>query len=100
MANKIVKYTLNSDGTIPKEIADGGYYPKNNSNASPRNYTLIGATIEGSNFVGEGELESQAAVKNYLDSYGPFIRQYNDTSSESIEESTTDIATTIWNKKT
>lgn len=28
MANKIIKYNLESDGTIPTHIADGGYYPK------------------------------------------------------------------------
>ena len=100
MANKIVKYTLNSDGTIPTEIADGGYYPKNNSNASPQDYTLIGAISEGSSFVGEGELDSKTAVKNYLDSYSPFYKLDENNPSETIEESTTDIATTIWNKKT
>ena len=35
MANKIIKYNLNADGTIPTYIADGGYFPKANSNATP-----------------------------------------------------------------
>ena len=30
MANKIIKYNLTSQGTIPTFIADGGYYPKAN----------------------------------------------------------------------
>ena len=28
MANKIVKYQLEADGTIPTLISDGGYYPE------------------------------------------------------------------------
>ena len=47
MANKIIKYNLEADGTIPTYIADGGYYPKANSNASPRDWDLIGATQDG-----------------------------------------------------
>ena len=34
MANKIIKYNLNADGTIPTYIADGGYYPKANSGSA------------------------------------------------------------------
>ena len=48
MANKIIKYNLEADGTIPTYIADGGYYPKSNSNASPQDWDLIGATQDGS----------------------------------------------------
>jgi len=46
MANKIIKYTLTNSGTIPGYIADGGYYPKANSNASPQDYDMIGATVD------------------------------------------------------
>ena len=52
MANKIIKYNLNSVGQIPAYIADGGYYPKANSNASPQDWDMIGATIDGSNETG------------------------------------------------
>ena len=31
MANKIIKYNLTAEGTIPTHIADGGYYPKANN---------------------------------------------------------------------
>ena len=36
MANKIVKYTLTAGGEVPSYIADGGYYPKANSNSAPQ----------------------------------------------------------------
>ena len=48
MANKIIKYNLTASGTIPGHIADGGYYPKANGNASPQDWDMIGATVDGS----------------------------------------------------
>ena len=37
MANKIIKYNLTAQGTIPGYINDGGYYPKANDTASQSN---------------------------------------------------------------
>ena len=72
MTNKIVKYTLNADGTIPSSIADGGYYGKPNGGTPPQDYDFIGATVDGSGsggYTGLGELASEADVKTYLDTY-------------------------------
>ena len=41
MANKIIKYNLTASGTIPAYIADGGYFPKANSNGSPQDWDMI-----------------------------------------------------------
>jgi len=57
MANKIVKYKLESNGTIPTWIDDGGYYPDSSE-------VMIGATVDGSSEVGLGELASEADVKH------------------------------------
>ena len=62
MANKIVKYTLTNQGTIPTWIEDGGYYPDPSE-------VMIGATVDGSDETGLGELASEADVKTYLDTY-------------------------------
>ena len=62
MANKIVKYKLTDAGTIPTWIDDGGYYPDPSE-------VMIGATVDGSDETGLGELASEADVKTYLDSY-------------------------------
>ncbi len=62
MANKIVKYTLTNQGTIPTWIEDGGYYPTADE-------VMIGATVDGSDDTGLGELETEADVKTYLDTY-------------------------------
>ena len=62
MANKIVKYQLTNQGTIPTWIEDGGYYPDSEE-------VMNGATIDGSDQTGLGELASEADVKTYLDTY-------------------------------
>lgn len=55
---KIVEYTLNSDGTIPSFIIDGGNFPVPNGNASPQDWTLIGlATDDAPGLVYETEQE-------------------------------------------
>ena len=98
MANKIIKYNLEANGTIPTYIADGGYYPKANSNASPQDWDLIGATVDGSSETGLGELANKAAIKSYLDTYT------SDWKEEDADGNETDFdqdaaATGIWAKK-
>ena len=98
MANKIIKYNLEANGTIPTYIADGGYYPKSNSNSSPQDWDLIGATVDGSSETGLGELANKAAIKTYLDTYT------SDWKEEDADGNETDFdqdaaATGIWAKK-
>ena len=98
MANKIIKYNLESNGTIPTYIADGGYYPKANGGASPQDWDLIGATIDGSSETGLGELANQAAVKTYLDTYtGDWTQPDGSGGEEAFNQ--TDAAAGIWAKK-
>ena len=99
MANKIIKYNLESNGTIPTYIADGGYYPKANGGASPQDWDMIGATMDGSDETGLGELANQAAVKSYLDTYTSDWKQ-NDGSGGEEDFNQTDAAAMIWAKKT
>ena len=98
MANKIIKYNLTAVGQIPSYIADGGYYPKANSNASPQDWDMIGATVDGSSETGLGELANKAAIKSYLDTYT------SDWKEEDKDGNETDFdqdaaATGIWAKK-
>jgi hypothetical protein len=83
MANKIIKYNLTAGGTIPTFIADGGYYPKANSNASPQ---------------GLGELANAAAIKSYLDTYTSDWKDL-DADGEEIDFNQTNAANAIWTKK-
>ena len=98
MANKIIKYNLTSGGEIPSYIADGGYYPKANSNASPQDWDMIGATTDGSSEVGLGELADKAAIKTYLDSYTSDWKD-RDADDNEIDFDQDAAATMLWAKK-
>ena len=101
MANKIIKYNLTAGGTIPTYIDDGGYYPKANSNASPQDWDLIGATVDGSSETALGELANKAAVKSYLDSYTSDWTEVDpDDHTKMIAFDQDAAATHIWAKKT
>jgi hypothetical protein len=99
MANKIIKYKLESNGTIPTYIDDGGYFPKANGGSSPQDWDLIGATKDGSDETGLGELANKAAIKSYLDSYTGDWKDRN-AAGEEIDFDQDAAATGIWAKKT
>ena len=93
MANKIVKYTLTNQGTIPSWIDDGGYYPDPSE-------IMIGATVDASSDVGLGELASEADVKTYLDSYtSSWTEQDPNDQDATVPFNQTTAATHIWSKK-
>ena len=98
MANKIIKYTLEANGTIPGYISDGGYYPNANSNSSPQDWDLIGATNNGYAETGLGELANKAAIKSYLDSYTGDWTERNDAGEEVAFDQDA-AATVLWAKK-
>ena len=98
MANKIIKYNLESNGTIPTYIDDGGYFPKANGGNSPQDYDMIGATLNGSAETGLGELANKAAIKSYLDTYTGDWKERNDAGEE-VDFDQDVAATYIWSKK-
>ena len=98
MANKIIKYNLEANGTIPTYIADGGYFPKSNSNASPQDWDMIGATVDGSSETGLGELANKAAIKTYLDTYTSDWKD-QDAEDNEIDFDQDAAATALWAKK-
>jgi hypothetical protein len=99
MANKIIKYNLTSGGTIPTYIEDGGYFPKANSNDSPQDWDLIGATVDGSSETGLGELTNAAAIKTYLDTYTSDWTDGVDENGDAVAFNQTTAANGIWTKK-
>ena len=98
MANKIIKYNLEANGTIPGYISDCGYYPKANGGSSPQDWDLIGATENGSAETGLGELANKAAIKSYLDSYTGDWTERNDAGEEVAFDQDA-AATALWAKK-
>ena len=93
MANKIVKYKLDGGTTIPSWIEDGGYYPDPTE-------IMIGATVDGSDEVGLGELASEADVKTYLDTYtSSWTEQDPNDPNATVPFDQTTAATHIWSKK-
>ena len=98
MSNNIIKYNLEANGTIPTYIDDGGYFPKANSNASPQDWDLIGATNDGASETGLGELANKAAIKSYLDSYTGDWTDRNDAGEEVAFDQEA-AATALWAKK-
>ena len=95
MANKIVKYKLEDNGTIPTWIDDGGYYPDTSE-------VMIGATTDGTSEVGLGEIASEADVKTYLDSYTSTWTEQDDSSDDpgaTVPFDQAAAATNIWSKK-
>jgi len=93
MANKIVKYKLTDAGTIPTWIEDGGYYPDSEE-------VMIGATVDGSDETGLGELASEADVKTYLDTYTSTWTEEDPSNPDAtIPFDQAAAATHIWSKK-
>ena len=93
MANKIVKYKLDGGTTIPSWIEDGGYYPDPTE-------IMIGATVDGSDEVGLGELASEADVKTYLDTYtSSWTEQDPNDPNATVPFDQATAATNIWSKK-
>ena len=95
MANKIVKYKLDGGTTIPSWIEDGGYYPDPTE-------IMIGATVDGSDEVGLGELASEADVKTYLDTYTSSWTDQDPSSDDpnaTVPFDQAAAATHIWSKK-
>ena len=99
MANKIIKYNLTAEGTIPTHIADGGYYPKANGNSSPQDWDMIGATVDGSSETGLGELANAAAIKSYLDTYTSEWTDGVDENGDAVAFNQTTAANNLWAKK-
>jgi hypothetical protein len=66
---KLVVYTLNSDGSIPEYIIDGGYFGVSNNNLSPQNIDLVGVATNSApqiGFANEVELLTYAQLNDFV----------------------------------
>jgi hypothetical protein len=64
---KLIKYTLNTDGTIPEYVIDGGYFAVANGGVSPKDWDIVGVANDDSlqtGFADEAALLAYAQEKN------------------------------------
>lgn len=68
MAKKVISYKLNTDGTIPDYVEDGGYLAKD-ANDTP-NMVVLGISKDGADVSGaEAEFADQANAVSYVGTY-------------------------------
>jgi hypothetical protein len=68
MAKKIISYKLNTDGTVPDFVEDGGYLAKD-ANDTP-NMVLLGVSKDGADLSGiEAEFADEASAVTYVETY-------------------------------
>lgn len=60
---KVIKYTLNADGTIPEYVTNGGYFPVANGGISPQDYDLIGMANDVAH---QASFANEAALLTYI----------------------------------
>lgn len=64
---KMIKYTLNADGTVPDYVLDGGYLAVANASSSPQDLDLIGVANDDApqaGYANEAALLAYAEEKN------------------------------------
>jgi hypothetical protein len=65
---KLIIYTLNSDGTVPDYVIDGGYWPFENNKISPQDFDLVGVATESApqeGFANEAALLTYGNTKSF-----------------------------------
>ena len=63
---KVIRYTLLANGTIPSNVADGGYFIKQNGGQTPQDYDMIGLSL---NWTGIEEYTTKTSFGNYIKSF-------------------------------
>jgi hypothetical protein len=88
---KLIKYTLNADGTIPDYVTDGGYLAAANGSASPQDLDLIGVATDAAP---QTAIASEAALLAYCQSKN---FEFKDPITEEVIPLET-VVSTIWSK--
>lgn len=90
---KIIVYTLNSNGTVPEYIIDGGYFSVANNNASPQDLDLVGIANDDAPQPG---FVNKTALAAYIESKG---LEFKDLYTKEIIPIST-VVDTFWAKLT
>jgi len=89
---KIIRYTLESDGTIPTSVIEGGYFGKKNNNSNPQDYDLIGFS---DTWTGLEEYQTKADLETYVYS---FLSDYIDEATNTTRI-IQDLIDNFWSRK-
>lgn len=71
--SKVVIYTLESDGTVPDFVLDGGYFPCAKASNPPQDWSLVG--IAADNAPNDGLTKS--ALVAHVESFCPIFHGPN-----------------------
>jgi hypothetical protein len=88
---KLVVYTLNTDGTIPDYIKDGGYFYATNEGSWPQNIDLVGVATDDAPQEGFANIESLLT----------YAQEKNLVFTDSVTEEViplSDVVNNIWSK--
>ena len=90
---KVIRYTLLSNGTIPSNVTDGGFFIKHNGGQSPQDYDMIGLSLD---WTGIEEYTTKTSFENYIKSF------VSDSVDQFIGETilVQDLIDDFWNKST
>ena len=106
MAYKVVKYRLESDGTIPKWLkfgvpqGTGGMYPVFDADtASPQDWIMVGIADDGADISGAiAEISSKSDLQTYLtNSANANSWKDQDSDGEDVTFDAAAHATRVWN---
>jgi hypothetical protein len=68
VAKKVISYKLNTDGTVPDFVDDGGYLAKDPNDTS--NMVCMGVSKDGADLSGiEAEFVDEASAVTYVETY-------------------------------
>ena len=88
---RLVKYTLNADGTTPSYITDGGYFPIPNGGNAPQDYDMFGLTDSSTKGKEVGsKTDFSVEIKN----------NFSDDNTQPAPFIVNDHIDALWNKKT
>jgi hypothetical protein len=65
---KVIRYTLLANGTIPSNVADGGYFIKQNGGQSPQDYDMIGLSLNWTVGI-SNNYTTKTSFENYIESF-------------------------------
>jgi len=88
---KAIIYTLETNGTIPEYIIDGGYFPVQNNKTSPQDLDLVGIAQDDAP---QEAFASEAELLNYVKEKNITIIDTNTWEVKPIEE----VVNLFWEK--